>query len=121
MIYKLNKKKIINKMKRFLLLLLVAVAASVSVDFDGTELEGWWKNLWGNITAFLSKLSGEAKKIYKWLKDNGYWDIIVSLVKKFAVPAAIGGIGLCRKRRRLDRQPGRFEWQARRRADRHDL
>ena len=76
-------------MKKILFVLLIAFVITTTVQEDKEDLEGWWKDLWGNFTAFLSKLTGEAKKIYKWLKDNGYWDIIVSLVKKFAVPAAI--------------------------------
>ena len=76
-------------MKKILFFLLIAFVITTTVQEDKEDLEGWWSDLWGNFTAFLSKLTGEAKKIYKWLKDNGYWDIIVSLVKKFAVPAAI--------------------------------
>ncbi len=72
-------------MKKLLFVLLIAFAVSTTVQTEDFDLEGWWQNICG----FVASLSGEARKIYNWLKSHGYWDQIVSLVKKFAVPAAI--------------------------------
>ena len=72
-------------MKKFLLILLIAVAASVSVEFDGTELNGWFKD-WikkvaNKIWNFIKSLPERLKGIVNWLKENGWWDKIVDLVE----------------------------------------
>ena len=71
-------------MKKLLFALLIAFVVSTTVQTEDLDLEGW-----GDIWRFISSLAGEARKVYNWLKSHGYWDQIVSLVKKFAVPAAI--------------------------------
>ena len=76
-------------MKKFLLFLLIAIVATATIKIDTEELQGWWDDIIGGITNFLSKLSQTAKQVYQWLVDNGYWDYIVSLVKTGATYAAI--------------------------------
>ena len=76
-------------MKKFLLFLLIAIAASETIKIETEELQAWWDDIWGGITNFLSKLSKKAKEIYQWLVDNGYWQMIINYVKQYGVPAAI--------------------------------
>ena len=76
-------------MKKLLLVLLIAFAATATVKVETEELQSWWDDIWGGITNFLSKLSKKAKEIYQWLVDNGYWQQIIDYVKKYGVPAAI--------------------------------
>ena len=71
-------------MKKILFALLIVFVVSTTVQTEDLDLEGW-KDIW----RFIQSLTGEAKKIYNWLKAHGYWDQIVDLVKKAAVPAAI--------------------------------
>ena len=76
-------------MKKFLLILLVAVAASVSIEFDGTELNGWWKDFWGKVWNFIKSLPEKIKNVVQWLKDHGWWDKIIDLIEKYGAPKAI--------------------------------
>ena len=76
-------------MKKFLLILLIAVAASVSVEFDGTELNGWFSNLFHHVKDFFKNIGGKLKKFVNWLKDNGIWDKLVDLVKNYGGPKAV--------------------------------
>ena len=76
-------------MKKLLLVLLIAFAASATVQVETGELQSWWDDIIGGITNFLSKLSKKAKEIYQWLVDNGYWQTIINYVKQYGVPAAI--------------------------------
>ena len=63
-------------MKSFLFALLIAFVVSAIVQTEDKELEGL------DIAKFIASLTGELKKLYKWLKSHGHWDEIVSLVKK---------------------------------------
>ena len=75
-------------MKKFLLILLIAVASSVTVTIDDPNLEGivdWAKKIWD----FIKSLAGKLKDFYNWLKANGYWDQIIELVKKYGQPFVI--------------------------------
>ena len=80
-------------MKKFLLILLIAVAASVSVEFDGTELNGWFKDWIKKVAKkvwdFIKSLPERLKGIVNWLKENGWWDKIVDLVEKYGAPKAV--------------------------------
>ena len=82
-------------MNKFLLILLIAIVVSTTVpvpeDFD---VEGWWKNFWNKVKDFLKKIPGFLKSAYEWLKNNGYWDKLIEIVKKYGVPK---GIELCTK------------------------
>ena len=76
-------------MKKFLLILLIAVASSVTVQFDGTHLENWWTDLWEKIKNFVKSIPSKLKALYDWLVENGYWQQIIELVKKYGQPKAI--------------------------------
>ncbi len=89
-------------MKKFLLFLLIAIAASETIKIETEELQAWWDDIWGGITNFFNRLTKKAREIYQWLVDNGYWDIIVSTAKTVGSYAAIaactaytGQAGLC--------------------------
>ena len=76
-------------MKKFLLVLLIAFVASVTVQVDYEELNSWISKQLDKLTNWLKKLEGKVKDLYNWLKDSGKWDEIVGLVKAFAVPSAV--------------------------------
>ena len=70
-------------MKKLLFALLIAFVVSAIVQTEDKELEGF------DIAKFIASLTGELKKLYNWLKSHGYWDKILSLVKKGNKMAAI--------------------------------
>ena len=70
-------------MKKFLFMLLVAVIASAAVE--DVTLEGWWDDV---VEAF-KKIIEKVKGVIQWLKDNGYWDTLIELLKKYGKPKAI--------------------------------
>ena len=72
-------------MKKLLFVLLIAFAVSTTVQTEDFDLEGWWQNICG----FVASLSGEARKIYNWLKSHGYWDKILSTALSGQAFAAI--------------------------------
>ena len=76
-------------MKKFLLVLLIAVAATATVQIETSELNNWFTDWLKKIGQFFKALGGKLKQVYEWLKENGYWDQIVELVKKYGVPKAI--------------------------------
>ncbi len=76
-------------MKKFLLILLVAIAASVKVEFDGTELQGKWKDFWKKVWDFLKTIPEKLRAVYHWLKDKGIWDDLIDLLDKYGAPKAI--------------------------------
>ena len=79
-------------MNKFILVLLIAVASCVTVEFDGSNLEGFWdwiKSVWGSIKNFFKKIPGYLKGIYDWLKNEGYIEKLVELVDKYGKPKAI--------------------------------
>ena len=67
-------------MKKFLLVLLIAVALSSTVEFEESELNGW---------DWIDKLVGGVKKVIEWLKKNGWWDQIIDLIEKYGAPRAV--------------------------------
>ncbi len=75
-------------MKKFLLILLIVVASSVTVEFDGSNLESWWSDLWDKIKEFVKSIPSRLKALYNWLVENGYWEQIIELVKKYGKPYA---------------------------------
>ena len=70
-------------MKKFLFVLLFAVIATSAVE-DYT-LEGWWDD----IIAAIKKIIEKIKAIIQWLKDNGHWDTLIELLKKYGKPKAV--------------------------------
>ena len=78
-----------HKMKKFLLILLVAIAASVKVEFDGTELQGKWKDFWKKVWDFLKTIPEKLRAVYHWLKEKGIWDDLIDLLDKYGAPKAI--------------------------------
>ena len=58
-------------MKKFLVILLIAVIACETVEQD-LDLESWWSNLWDKIT-------GAVKKAWNWLTSSGVLNTIKSL------------------------------------------
>ena len=76
-------------MKKFLLVLLIAFVASVTVQIDHEELNSWISKQWEKLKNWVDKLTGKVKDLYNWLKDSGNLDQIMALVKAFAVPSAI--------------------------------
>ncbi len=71
-------------MKKFLAIFLVAVIACATVD---EPLESWLGDLW-------DKIKNAVKKAIQWIKDNGYWDTLVNVVKTAGKAAAKA---LCQK------------------------
>ena len=67
-------------MKKFLLVLLVAVALSSNVKEEDTEL---------SATDWIDDLPGYIKKVVDWLKDKGLWDELMNLIEKYGAPKAI--------------------------------
>ena len=79
-------------MNKFILVLLIAVASCVTVEFDGSNLEGFWdwiKSVWGSIENFFKDIPGYLKEIYDKLKDKGYIEQLLELVNKYGKPKAV--------------------------------
>ena len=75
-------------MKKFLLILLIALVVSAKVQLDTEDLKGildWLEKVYN----FIKSLGGELRDLYDWLKDNGYWDQILDLVKTYGKVAAV--------------------------------
>ena len=75
-------------MNKFILILLIAIVVTTTIP-EEFDLEGWWGNLWDKIKNFIKKIPSYLKKAYQWLKDNGYWDKLIDLIKKYGAPKAI--------------------------------
>ena len=67
-------------MKKFLLVLLVAVALSTTVEFEEPQLNGW---------EWIEKIKEVITQIINWLKENGWWDKIIDLIEKYGAPKAV--------------------------------
>ena len=76
-------------MKKFLLILLIVIATSVKIEFDGTPLEGFWGDLWDKVKNFVLSLPDRLKAIHESLVEKGVWEDIVELVQKYGKPKAI--------------------------------
>ena len=70
-------------MKKFLFVLLFAVIATSAVE--DYNLEG----VWDDIIAAIKKIIEKIKAIIQWLKDNGHWDALIELLKKYGKPKAV--------------------------------
>ena len=76
-------------MKKFLLILLIAVAVSVKVEFDGTDLENKWKDFLEKVWEFIKTIPEKLKKLYEWLKEKGIWNDLIDMLEKYGAPKAI--------------------------------
>ena len=80
-------------MKKFLVILLIAIVASSTITVDTEDLNGFWKSVgkfFKKVGDVFKKLTGKLKDAYNWLKKNGVWDTIVDYAKKFGKPFAVG-------------------------------
>ena len=68
-------------MKKFLLILLIAVAASVKIQFDGTELQSKWTDFWKKVWDWIKTIPAKLKALYDWLRKKGIWQDLVTLLK----------------------------------------
>ena len=77
-------------MNKFLLIFLIALVAATTVPAtEDFELEGWWSDFWGKVKDFFKKIPTYFKKAVQWLKDNGFWDKLVEIIKKYGTPKAM--------------------------------
>ena len=76
-------------MKKFLLILLIAIVASIKVEFDGTDLQSKWTDFLEKVLDFIKSLPGKLKDLYDWLKENGIREDLIELLEKYGVPPAI--------------------------------
>ena len=78
-------------MKKFLIILLIALVASATITFDAEDLNGFFNKTkgWGIKFPSILDLSGKSKDYYKWLKDHGYWDTLVEHAKEYGKPYAV--------------------------------
>ena len=68
-------------MKKFLVILLIAVIACEAVEQD-FDLESWWSKVWKKIT-------GAVKKAWNWLTSSGVLNTIKSVLLSAGKAAAI--------------------------------
>ena len=76
-------------MKKFLLVLLIALVASATIQFDTGDLNGGILDWFKKIGQFIASLWGKLKDLYDWLKENGLWDQVLSLAKEYGKPKAV--------------------------------
>ena len=89
-------------MNKFILVLLIVAASSVKIEFDGSNLESWWDDLfdwdwwtdtfesiWGSIKNFFSDIPGYLSGIYKELTDQGIIKTLMEILEKYGKPKAI--------------------------------
>ena len=89
-------------MNKFILVLLIVAASSVKIEFDGSNLESWWDDLfdwdwwtdtfesiWGSIKNFFSDIPGYLSGIYKQLTEQGIMKTLMGIVEKYGKPEAI--------------------------------
>ena len=89
-------------MNKFILVLLIVAASSVKIEFDGSNLESWWDDLfdwdwwcdkfesiWGSIKNFFSDIPGYLSGIYKQLTEQGIVKRLIEIVVNYGKPKAI--------------------------------
>ena len=74
-------------MNKFILVLLISLVSCVKIEFDGSSLEKWQNDIFGNIESAI--ISTILKPIYKALYKAGHIDELVELIKKHGKPKAI--------------------------------
>ena len=79
-------------MKKFLIILLIALVASATVNFDTEGLNGFFnktKDWLYKINLIPKNLTDKSKEYYNWLKDNGYLDNLIEHAKEYGKPYAL--------------------------------
>ena len=85
-------------MKKFLAILLLAVISCTLVDElraggvitgqDDVNLEAlpdFLKRVWEKIKSIWSSIPAKIKQVITFLKEHGYWDTLIDLIKKYGV------------------------------------
>ena len=81
-------------MNKFILVLLIAVAFSATIEFDGSSLEGrsdWsdWLDYYWDWVSFFKRIPGYLKGIYKHLMDLGIIKKLFGYIEKYGKPKAV--------------------------------
>ena len=89
-------------MKKFLAILLVAAISCTFVedlkdaglfdDRDDIVLQGlpdFFKRLWDKIKEIWHDIPGAIQKVINFLKEKGYWDDLIDLIKKYGTKYGI--------------------------------
>ena len=91
-------------MKKILLILLIAVAASVKIDFDDTELHGKFLDFLKRALNFIINVCEKIKKFFGWFQAKGYTKDLLVKLEKYGPTNAIdfciqktGQKGLCKE------------------------
>ena len=82
-------------MKKVLAILLIAAITATFIDdlkeagiFDERDyvdlngLPDFFKRLWDKIKQIWNDIPGAIQKVINWMKDKGYWDTLIDLIKK---------------------------------------
>ena len=85
-------------MKKFLTILLLAVISCTIIDDlraqgimtaeEDVDLEGFMdflKRLWEKIKEIWHSIPGKIQKVINFLKEHGYWNTLIDLIKKYGV------------------------------------
>ena len=85
-------------MKKFLAILLLAVisctlvdelrAGGVIIGQDDVNLEAlpdFLKRVWEKIKSIWSSIPAKIKQVITFLKEHGYWNTLIDLIKKYGV------------------------------------
>ena len=85
-------------MKKFLAILLLAVisctlvdelrAGGVIIGQDDVNLEAlpdFLKRVWEKIKSIWSSIPAKIKQVITFLKEHGYWDTLIDMIKKYGV------------------------------------
>ena len=91
-------------MRKLLIILLLAAIACSEVketneeinnllNFMGVEIDdvefSWIQTIYEKVSDYFKKIWGKIKGGIQWLKDNGYWDTLVSLAKTVGKVVAV--------------------------------
>ena len=94
-------------MKKVLAILLIAAITATFIDdlkeagiFDERDdvvlngLPDFFKRLWDKIKQIWNDIPGAIQKVINWMKDKGYWETLIDLIKKYGTKY---GIDFCSK------------------------
>ena len=57
-------------MNKFILILLIAVAFCVKIEFDGSSLENWWNDLVKTVLKAIGSYPSDPEKIKDWINND---------------------------------------------------